>query len=79
MTGKDLDAALRELGWTRIECAERIDMGVNRVTAWITGYKGAVVPNPVAAYVELALGLARLGAAIAPRRAKRPVKKRAAA
>ena len=54
MTGKELKAALKALGWAQAELSRRISVRPNSVSRWI-GDRDGEVPGAVAAYVGLAL------------------------
>lgn len=60
MMGPDeLNAALRELGWSGVELGRRVGRGKPAISAYRTGRNK--VDGPVAAYVHLALSIKRLG------------------
>jgi transcriptional regulator with XRE-family HTH domain len=72
MTGEELDAALKELGWNRTELAQRVGVSTDLAARWCSGYRGTKVPGPVAAFVGLAVGVRRLAGDLAPRKRRRP-------
>lgn len=54
----DLAPALWALGWSQQQLADRMKVHKNTVSAWATGK--VELPGPVAAYLDLAVGLRRL-------------------
>ena len=85
MTAEELRQALRSLGWKQSELARRVGVGDTTVSRWMAG--DPPVPEPVAAYLGLALEIDRLhrqyvqpikptkaGAAEGPGRAQRRVR-----
>ena len=52
MTVRDLDAALKELGWRGSDLARRLQVHPNAVSKWRTGK--VAVPGYAKAYLELA-------------------------
>jgi len=55
MTPADLQSALNELGWSRLELGRKLGVHRNTVTGW--NYK---VPKYVAAYVGLCVKVKRI-------------------
>lgn len=85
MTAEELKEALGTLGWKQSELARRVGVGDTTVSRWIGGDPS--VPEPVAAYLGLALEIDRMhrqyvqpikptkvGAAVGPGRAQRRVR-----
>lgn len=58
MTNKDVEAALKALGWSWGELARRLGLHRNAVSKWRTGK--VAVPGYAAAYLNLALKVKRL-------------------
>lgn len=58
MTIRELDAALKELGWRGADLARKLDVHPNAVSKWRTGK--SPVPGYAAAYLKLALAVKRL-------------------
>jgi transcriptional regulator with XRE-family HTH domain len=59
MTGIELKKAIKELNLSQAEFGRRIDMSSNTVSSWVCGR--IVIPRLVELYIELLLGLRRLG------------------
>ena len=59
MTGLELSAILKELGWSGAELGRRVDVHEKTVSKWRNGHRD--VPGPVAVYLNLALAVKRLG------------------
>lgn len=49
MTGPELDAALRDIGWSRSELGRRVGRRPSYVDAWATGRR--TIPSWLAQYV----------------------------
>lgn len=58
MTAEELRHALGALGWKQSELARRVGVGDTTVSRWIGG--DPPVPEPVAAYLGLAMEIDRL-------------------
>lgn len=58
MTAEELREALRVLEWKQSELARRVGVGDTTVSRWVAG--DPPVPEPVAAYLGLAMEIDRL-------------------
>ena len=53
MTSKQLNAALRHLGWTQLEAARRLHVNARTVRRWVAGDRR--IPGPVVAALQCEL------------------------
>ena len=58
MTAEELREALRTLGWKQSDLARRVGVGDTTVSRWMAG--DPPVPEPVTAYLGLAMEIDRL-------------------
>lgn len=77
MTGEEMTAALKELGWPNAELARRLGKGQHSIGKF-TRRRIRPVPKYVEGYLNLALAAHRAGTAITSYMAKKPKKRRAA-